>query len=306
MRVDGIYRKFRDFYVTRIDHSTGKVQDQFGRSFDLGLVENNNTLDRSYRGANFQISYRPTSRLGLSGNYTLGELKGTAEGENGGSGPTTATNQILRYPEYFNPVWNFTDGDLNADVRHKVRLWGTYDAPLPSAVGKLTVGVLQFFNTGTPYGAQGTVDTRPFVAGNPLGYAAPPATVLYYFTPRDAFHMDKLWRTDLALNYAHALGFHKAELFARGTMVNVFNRHGLTNFFGGTNNDIDTGCGTGGCISTTVLTNANNSGVTAFNPFTTTPVEGVNWRKAPTFGQPVSRFAYQTPRTYEFAVGVRF
>jgi outer membrane receptor for ferrienterochelin and colicin len=306
VRVDGIYRKFRDFYVTRIDQSTGKVQDQFGRSFDLGIVENNNELERSYRGMNFQISFRPTTRLGLSGNYTLGHLAGNAEGENGGSGPTTATTQILRYPEYFVPSWNFTVGDLNADVRHKVRAWATYDVPVPEAVGRLSLGVLQFFTSGTPYGAQGTVDTRPFVAGHPFTYAAPPATVLYYFTPRDAFHMDNLWRTDLAVNYAHKLGVKRAEIFGRFTTVNLFNRHGLTNFWGGANSELDLGCGTGGCISTTVQTNANVSSIPAFNPFTTTPTEGVNWRKAPTFGQPTSRFAYQTPRTIQFAVGVRF
>ena len=118
--------------------------------------------------------------------------------------------------------------------------------------------------------------------------------------------MDRLWRTDLALNYAHKLGVKKAELFLRGTVVNAFNRKGLTNFWGGINSELDLGCGTGGCISTTVLTNANNNTVARFNPFTETPVEGVNWRKAPTFGQPTSRFAYQTPRTYQFAVGFRF
>jgi outer membrane receptor for ferrienterochelin and colicin len=306
VRVDGIYRKFQDFYITRIDQGTGKVQDQFGRSFDLGFVENSNDLERSYRGMNFQISYRPTTRLSLSGNYTLGELKGNAEGENGGSGPTTAVNQIIRYPEYYRPEWNFTVGDLNADVRHKVRVWATYDVPVPEAVGRLSLGVLQFYNTGTPYGAQGTVDTRPFTAGHPFTYAAPPATVLYYFTARDAFHMDDLWRTDLAVNYAHKLGVRKAEIFGRFTTVNLFNRHGLTNFFGGTNSELDLGCGTGGCISTTVQTNANVNTIPAFNPFTTTPTEGVNWRKAATFGQPTSRFAYQTPRTIQFAVGVRF
>jgi len=91
--------------------------------------------------------------------------------------------------------------------------------------------------------------------------------------------------------------------------VNLFNRQGLTNFVGGTNSDLDLGCGTGGCINTTVLTNANSSGVTPFNPFTTQPVEGVNWRKGvgpPAFGAPTSRFAYQTPRTFQFSLGLRF
>jgi hypothetical protein len=139
-----------------------------------------------------------------------------------------------------------------------------------------------------------------------LTYAAPPATVNYYFTARDAFHMDDLWRTDLAVNYAHKLGLKRAEVFGRFTTVNLFNRQGLTNFAGGTNSDLDLGCNTGGCIVTTVQTNANVNTIPAFNPFTTQPTEGVNWRKAPTFGQPLSRFAYQTPRTFQFSLGVRF
>jgi hypothetical protein len=304
VRLDGVFRKFSDFYVTRVDTGTGKVKDQFGRSFDLGLVENSDDLKRSYKGMNVQISFRPTNRLNLGGNYTLGELKGNVEGENGGSGPIRET--ILRYPEYFNRSWYYTEGDLNADVRHKVRAWASYDFPIPEVAGRLNMGVLQYFNTGTPYGANGPVDTRPFVT-NP-GYASPPAppAILYYFTPRDAFRMDNLWRTDLALNYAHRLGLKKAEVFVRGTMVNAFNRHGLTNYWGGVNNELDLGCGTGGCISTTVQTNANLGSITRFNPFTETPVEGVNWRKAATFGQPTSRFAYQTPRTYQFSLGFRF
>ena len=304
VRVDGIWRSFRDFYITRIDTTTGKVADQFGRRFDVGLVENNNDLERSYKGLNFQISYHPLQSLNVGANYTVGELKGNVEGETGGSGPTTRTD-IVRYPEYLDRAWNFTVGDLNSDVRHKVRAWATYDVPVPEAVGRLNLGLLQFYNSGSPYGAQGTVDTRPFVP-NTFGYITPPATVQYYFTPRDAFHMDPLWRTDLALNYGHKLGFKKAELFFRGTVVNLFDRHGLTNFWGGVNSDLDLGCGTGGCISTTVLTNANNNTVARFNPFTATPVEGTNWQKAPTFGQPTSRYAYQTPRTYQFALGFRF
>ncbi len=309
-RVDGIYRKFRDFYATFINLTTGKVQDQFGKRFDLGIVQNeNDLLDRSYRGLNFQASYRPASRLGIGANYTLGELKGNIEGENGGSGPTTSS--IRAYPEYFNVAWNAPDGDLNANVRHKVRVWATYDFPLPSSVGTLNVGAIQYYNSGTPYGALGTVDPRPFVVPNP-GYITPPASVNYYFTARDAFHMDPLWRTDLALNYEHKLGLKQARLFFRGTVVNLFNRQGLTNFWGGVNSDLDLGCGTTGCINTTVLTNRNNNSVAAFNPFTTTPVEGVNWRKAtavapaPSFGQATSRYAYQTPRTYQFSVGFRF
>jgi hypothetical protein len=44
----------------------------------------------------------------------------------------------------------------------------------------------------------------------------------------------------------------------------------------------------------------------AFNPFTSTPVEGVNWKKGPSFGQPVSPNSYQSPREYNFSLGFRF
>jgi hypothetical protein len=56
-----------------------------------------------------------------------------------------------------------------------------------------------------------------------------------------------------------------------------------------------------------VLTNVTTAArYAAFNPFTATPVEGVNWDKAATFGQAQNRFAYQIPRTFRMSVGVRF
>ena len=44
----------------------------------------------------------------------------------------------------------------------------------------------------------------------------------------------------------------------------------------------------------------------AFNPFTDKPVAGVNYQFDTNFGKPTNKDAYQTPRTYRFAVGVRF
>jgi len=43
-----------------------------------------------------------------------------------------------------------------------------------------------------------------------------------------------------------------------------------------------------------------------FNPFTTKPVEGVNWRKAATFGKGQLPTDFQTPRTFRLSVGFRF
>jgi hypothetical protein len=35
-------------------------------------------------------------------------------------------------------------------------------------------------------------------------------------------------------------------------------------------------------------------------------VEGVNWKKGPSFGQAISPNSYQSPRDYSFSVGFRF
>lgn len=303
VRIDGVYRKFGDFYSDRTDLTTGRNSDRFGRVFDLTITENSDAVKRRYKGLNAQLSYRLDDRLNLGGNYTLSRTYGTFDGETGPNGPIRAS--VTDFPEYFNTAWGQRttsggggpEGDLSSDVRHKLRLWATWDAPLPSQFGRLSVGALQFFNTGSPYGAAANIDSRPYVT-NP-GYVNPPATVEYYFTARDAFRTAKLHRTDLSVNYSLRLGWKRSELFVRSVLLNVFNRQEITNA-------TDGNCGTGGCINKAVLTRNNSSTVSAFNPFTTAPVEGVHWAKGSTFGQPTSRFAYQTPRTLSFSVGMRF
>jgi hypothetical protein len=295
VRVDGIYRKFHDFYMVRKDMSTGKVTNDVGQVFDLGIFQNeDDLLKREYKGANFQLTYRPLDALQFGTFYSIGEAKGNVEGETGASGPVSSS--LRSYPEYFDVAWSAPEGELFGSIRHKARAWLSYDLPVPSAIGRLSVGVLQQYRSGAKYGAAGTIDTRRYVT-NP-GYETPPASVTYYFTERDAFQLDALWQTDLSVNWGRRL-MKDAEIFFRGTVLNVMGRDKLTNFF-------DAGCGTGGCISTTVQTNRQVTSLARFNPFTETPVEGTHWRYGPTFGQPLNRFAYQTPRTYQFSVGIRF
>jgi hypothetical protein len=59
-------------------------------------------------------------------------------------------------------------------------------------------------------------------------------------------------------------------------------------------------------INQGVLTAANSPALQRFNPFTDTPVEGVNWAKGSAFGGQVNQFSWTTPRTFRFSVGVRF
>jgi hypothetical protein len=174
----------------------------------------------------------------------------------------------------------------------------------------LTISGIQHVATGVPYGGVGVTDARPFVT-NP-GYITPQggSTVTYYFTARDAFRTDTSYRTDIALNYDYSVnaGPRKIDVFVQGQMLNLFNNEalcgcGATVFNNGGGVDLT------GTIDQSVQSKANApSGVTlaAFNPFTTTPVQGTNWQLGPTFGTALNRFAYTSPREFRITFGVRF
>jgi outer membrane receptor protein involved in Fe transport len=309
VRADVTYRKFYDAYVTRIDTTTGKVTNSFGQSFDLAYVENdtNGLIHRQYSGLTLSATYRFNPRVDVGGNYTLSHAWGNFEGENVGSGPVTSA--AYSYPEYKQASWNFPDGDLQVDQRHRSRIWANYGVP---RVNGMVISVLQTLESGVPYGASNInnasangVNPRPFVT-NP-GYINPPtgSNTTYFFTARDAFRTEGQIRTDLALNYTHKLGATRSELFGQLTVVNLFNQFQLC------------GCGgtifsNGGAVTQTRIDTVVRTAVSnptlyqTFNPFTQTPVQGVNWAYGPTFGTALNRFAYTSPRQLRLSFGIRF
>jgi Carboxypeptidase regulatory-like domain/TonB dependent receptor/TonB-dependent Receptor Plug Domain len=310
VRVDYVFRDFNDFYVSRTDLSTGQTTNSLGRSFDISLIENSNDLERRYQAAAFQANYRFGTNVEIGGNYTLSRTWGNFDGENPASGPLTA--QLLAYPEYREEKWNQPAGNLGTDQRHRARIWGVYRVPMASTAGSLDVGIVYGAASGTPYtfggataGAPGTgvgrINSSPFVT-NP-GYATPVTSVEYYFFERDEYRTEAQFRTDLSVNYQYRLA-GGVDLFFHSEVLNVFNQFQLcgcggTVFNNGGGSDIRT-------INTAVLTAANSGTLQPFDPFTTTPVRGVNWNLGPTFGAAVNRFAYTSPRTFRFNFGVRF
>jgi hypothetical protein len=313
LRVDGVWRRYHDFYSQRADMTTGRVTDRVGNSHDLFVVENTNDVKRRYSGLTTQASYRFSDRLDVGGNYTLSHLWGNFDGETSGAGPSVA--QINAYPEYRRPEWNAPEGDLAADQRHRARIWGTFASVMPKGAGSLTFGLLQQIGSGVPYGAVGTgssgVNTAPFVVPNP-GYLTPGlGAVDYYFTARDAFRTETTYRTDLSVNYAYRLraGGAQPELFFHGEVLNVFRDFqvcgcGASSFSNGGGTNMTT-------IGQGVRTLRNASTVyQKFNPFTTTPVKGTHWDFNTTpgsaFGSPLSHLAFTTPRLFRFSIGVRF
>jgi len=303
IRADYVYRNYRDFYSQRIDTTTGRAVDSLGNPTDISIVENTNDLKRRYQGLTLSATYRVSGRTDVGGNYALSRLWGDFDGENITSGPVTST--AFQYPEFRQASWYRPEGDLSADQRHRSRLWINYGVPKVQA---LTVSVLHTLSSGVPYGAVGTVDATPFVdAATRAKYVTPQggASETYYYTARNAFRTDGEFRTDFSasLNHSVSAKSQKFDLFAQFHVLNVFNQFQL--------------CGCGGSVfangGNVVLANINTgvnspNGTTrpSFNPFTTTPVQGVNWDFAPGFGTPQNRFAYTSPREFRLTFGVRF
>jgi outer membrane receptor protein involved in Fe transport len=282
-RTDYVHRASKSFYSQFTTLATAKTA--VGGN-DLTLLTNSdNGLERLYDGLFTQFQYRASDRLTLGGFWTWSHLRGNVEGETANNGPVSAT--INNYPEYQQASWNSPTGDLSADQRHRIRLWGLYDLFKTDHNG-LQLSILENFATGTPYGALGLIGTRPFVT-NP-GYATPPASVNYYYTARDAFRTDRITSTDVSLNYSFLFNTwgKGVEIYIQPQIFNLFNEQNVAN------------------VNQSVLDSTNTKTLVAFNPFTQTPVEGVNWKPGPNFGKPVRQEDYQLPRTVRLSVGFRF
>ena len=300
-RLDYVGRQFKDLYAIKANLSTGQVTDSLGNVSDLKITINDpGTFKKKYDGVTMQAAYRVADRLNLGGNYTWSHAYGNYVGENAGSGPFAVGSPNYYYPEYVDPKWNISEGDLPTDQRHTGRVWAIWDL-INSRHHQLSMSVMESFFSGNPYGANGSIYSYPYVP-NP-GYAQVPTTVGYWFTPRDAFHTDNITRTDLGFNYAFRLPALGADLefYVHPIVTNLFNEQNAV------------------YQDSTVYTRYSGSSWLLFNPFTTTPKEcpqgtkaadckamGANWQKGPNFGKPVGTADYQTPRTFSVSFGVRF
>ena len=283
-RLDYVHRKAADMYGDFLDLSTGRVTDPNGRPFDLTLVSNTSKARRQYDALIADARVR-LSALQAGGNYTLSRTWGNFNGENVGSGPIRATFDT--FPEYREERWNYPMGYNPGDQRHKMRAWLNYGIPVPPAIGRVDVGVIQRADSGVAVDVNGSIDPRAFVT-NP-GYVTPIQSVAYYFTPRGSFRWDSVWSTDVAITWGKKLPrLGSSELFFRGVTTNVFNSAAKVR------GDIG------------INTRINNTQFQAFNPFTTTPVQGTHWDFSPTFGQPQAFDDYQPPRVFSFSTGLRF
>lgn len=297
VRVDTVYRDFKDFYSTRTDASTGRMlvdpltlqEAVNGRPLDVRVIENTNDVERRYAGLNTMVTWRPHTRVDVNAAYTLSRVWGNYDGENESAGPSAV--QPAFYPEYREERWNYPTGDLTGDQRHKARVWSTVMLPINERFGGVTLGTLFSIDSGSPYGAVGIIDPSPYRTG--LSYVTPVTQAQYYFTARDEFHTPTSTRTDLAVTYEYRFGGpRRVALFAKASVTNLFDQSKLVNPF---------------FIDQSVLTASNDpTRLQRFDPFTQEPVQGTNWNLGPRFGQAASRFAYQPPRALGVSFGVKF
>jgi hypothetical protein len=301
VRADYIDRKWAEFYVIRRTIETGRAVDPNGDEFDQGVIENSDDgLSRKYHGVQLQTSYRPFNQLQIGANYTYSKLRGNVEGES----PSFATvlTDFNNRPEYTAFEQNNPVGSLGPDMRHRGNLFVTYD--LDTRVGELNLSLFEHYHSALSYSAVGSIDVRKGASNGPAngvvnpGYVTAPSSVGYFFSDRGAYRVDAITATDLGVNfYFHPI--RNATFFIEADLINALGEQGIE--------DPD-------YVDKTILTRRNSTclqtGTTtrcvAFNPFTDAPVEGTHWQKGSLFGTPTSQFAYQTPRTYRFSVGVKF
>ena len=327
-KLDLITRDWHDFYGLEVNQSTGHITAPNGVVSDLAVLQNvNSDIKRTYRAAQMQFGWRP-NRFNFGGGYTYSKLRGNDVGEADGTATSAQTASSIFYPEYTHFLNDARQpiGFLSGDVTHRARVFAGYD--MPTRLGTFNLSAIESADSGRAYSAIGSVDPTGtnanfLFAGSPTlpTYYTPvnsgsgknvPSQLStaqnYYFSSRGAFRTPSIFSTDLALNYE--LPISRASIFAQGQVVNVFNNSRVNNLVGG---QFDT------TILTTRSNGAANTGLSAFNPFTATPVEcpqgasiatckslNANWQKGPNFGKGLSKDAFQTPRTYRVALGLRF
>jgi hypothetical protein len=326
-KLDLIARDWHDFYGLEVNSTTGHITAPNGVVSDLAVLTNvNSDVKRNYRAAQMQFGWHP-SRFNFGGGYTYSKLRGNDIGEADGTATSAQTAASIFYPEYTHFLNNARQpiGFLTGDVTHRARVFAGYE--VPTHLGNFNLSAIESADSGRAYSAIGTVDPTgtnanfkfagsptlptyytPVSSANPNAPSQLSTSQNYYFSGRGAFRTPSVFSTDLALNYE--LPISRASIFAQGQVVNVFNNSKVNNLVGGQ-------------FDTTILTTRSNgaaaTGLSAFNPFTATPVEcpqgasaatckslNANFQKGPNFGKGLSKDAFQSPRTYRVALGLRF
>jgi hypothetical protein len=290
VRVDLITRDWHNFYAARLDRNTGTRVDPMGLVNDVAWIVNDNSeTSRRYRAAHLEASWN-SATISAGASYTLSSLRGNDEAEEltTGQQPRNLPSSLW-YPELVSYARRRPVGYLSQDQRHRARLW--LSAIRRAGGGTINLSLLQSYGSGRAYSAVGDISVTdypnaPAATGYRLTQMMPQP---YFFSERGAFRSQDVLSTDAALQYQ--LTFRGVQPFVYAAVTNLFNRSAVETV----NTDVETLARQGAA-----------TGLSAFNPFDTTPVQGVHYRLGKRFGRAAGPSSYQAPRTFYGSIGLRF
>jgi hypothetical protein len=228
---------FEDF-VGIAEGRTTVIQDgvSYG-TFDNRVFRNSDIPTRRYQGVSAQAAYRPSTRWGLYGNYTI-QLKNEGNFEGELRNQPAQSSLFGDYPELYVPERNYPEGRNASFQRHKVRAWTTYDLGL-GRIGSLASALIWRYDSGLTYSL--TNAAVPFseiqLARNP-GYASPPTEQILFFGGKGTQEFAGSHKFDVAVTYSVPLVKSVAP-YVKFTMVNVLNNDKLTSWNTAVSPDFD-------------------------------------------------------------------
>ena len=196
-----------------------------GSTFDRNVVENSDRTDRQYIGLTTQGSYNFGPQVMVGANYTLSHAQGSLEGETAAGGPSGALAN--NYPEYRQASWNYPEGDLAIDQRHRREDVGDLQrAHEHDGRHHSRLACCSSSASGVPFPGGGAGSDRGHLDQSRLRDASA-ADRVFLHSAAIAFRTEATYRTDLAVNYGYRFGQSngfRPELFFHGEMLNVFNQ----------------------------------------------------------------------------------
>jgi hypothetical protein len=279
---------FEDF-ITLDQGTTNVTQDgvDYG-TFDNVVYRNSDVPQRKYQGLSMQTAYRPTTRWGLYGNYTI-QIKNESDFEGETRNAPGATSLYGNYPEIFVADRNFPLGRNASFQRHKARAWTTYDFAL-GRFGSLDSALIWRYDSALTYSL--TNAAVPFSAiqlSRDPGYAALPASQPLFFGGKGTEDFAGSHKFDLALTYSVPV-VKSISPYVKFTVVNLLNNDKLTGW-------------------NTAVTPDNNGPKDA-NGLPTNYIRGSRFGQATSAANyPLSFLSTGTAvrsRAFDFAVGFRF
>ena len=253
-------------------------------TFDNNLIQNTDSPNfRAYQALQCLANYRVTNEWYVGGHWTVQlENEGNFEGEAGNQPGNYSI--IWDRPEFYTADRHYPTGRFDDYQQHRVRLYTTYDVKFGKG-GTATVGALYRYDSPLTYSllTNNVPITAQQLALNP-GYARPPTTQTLYYAARGTGEFDSSNLFDFSLYYEIPV-YKSARPFFKAELRNAFNKQPLIGF------------------DTTV------------NPDPASPKDSLGlptgYIKASTFGTAQNNYTATAPhvpqpRTYLFAVGVRF